>query len=72
MLATEKDDKFLDMIYKKIGNKIPVKTLESNPSKPQQKKEKKRAVESKPVKQQEQEISCVGFGEEDDIPAFLR
>ncbi len=71
-LATGYDDKFLDAIYEKIGNKIPLKEMEqkksSTPNK--SKKTSKPRVDNK-LHEQDNQDNCVGFGE-DDIPAFLR
>ncbi len=83
MLGTRKDDKYLDAIYEKIGQKIPVQTLTQTSEKQISEKQiseppqKKSPVKPKPQKSisrppVEKEDDSAGFGEDEDIPAFLR
>ncbi|MGB1077393.1 MAG: helicase-related protein, partial [Bdellovibrionales bacterium] len=75
-LATESDEKFLAAIYEKIGKDIPVQDVpESMKSSRAPKKAQNDDAKSGKAKRktyEEEETSCVGFGNEDEIPAFLR
>lgn len=78
-LATGGDDKFLEAIYKKIGNKIPREEGNKKPEPANTETSKhtkpKKNHPKKPAKANHDNTNSnvVGFGEDnEDVPAFLR